>query len=74
MSSSASVARNFARSSIERQEFSCYLPTLTVEKRRNGRKFDARELLFPGYLFIQLDDVTTTTGIPLARHAECFGL
>jgi transcriptional antiterminator RfaH len=43
---------------LERQEFSCYLPTLTVEERRNGRKLDAREPLFPGYVFIKLDDVS----------------
>jgi transcriptional antiterminator RfaH len=43
---------------LGRQQFSCYLPTLAVEKRRNGRKLDAREPLFPGYLFIKLDDVS----------------
>jgi transcriptional antiterminator RfaH len=43
---------------LERQKFSCYLPTLAVEKRRNGRKLDAREPLFPGYLFVRLDDVS----------------
>ena len=47
-----------AREHLERQEFSCYLPTLAVEKRRNNRKIDAREPLFPGYVFIQLDDVS----------------
>jgi transcriptional antiterminator RfaH len=38
---------------LERQEFFCYLPTLAVEKQRNGRKLDAREPLFPGYVFVQ---------------------
>jgi transcriptional antiterminator RfaH len=42
---------------LERQEFSCYLPTLAVERQRNGRKLDAREPLFPGYVFVKLDDV-----------------
>ena len=42
---------------LERQEFLCYLPTLTVEKQRNGRKLNAREPLFPGYVFVKLDDV-----------------
>jgi transcriptional antiterminator RfaH len=46
-----------AREHLERQKFLCYLPTLAVEKRRNGRKLEAREPLFPGYVFIQLDDV-----------------
>jgi transcriptional antiterminator RfaH len=43
---------------LQRQEFSCYLPALAVEKRRNGRKLDAREPLFPGYVFVRLDDVS----------------
>jgi transcriptional antiterminator RfaH len=41
---------------LERQGFCCYLPTLTVKTRRNGRKTDAREPLFPSYLFVKLDD------------------
>ena len=43
---------------LQRQEFSCYLPALAVEKRRNGRKLDAREPMFPGYVFVRLDDVS----------------
>jgi transcriptional antiterminator RfaH len=43
---------------LERQEFSCYLPTLAVVKRRNGRKLDEREPLFPGYVFVRLDDAS----------------
>jgi len=42
---------------LERQGFSCYLPTLRVEKRRQGGKVEVQESLFPGYLFIQLDEV-----------------
>ena len=42
---------------LERQGFSCYRPTLCVEKRRQGRKVEIRESLFPGYLFVQLDEV-----------------
>ena len=42
---------------LERQEFPCYRPTIAVEKIRLGRKVEARESLFPGYLFVQLDQV-----------------
>jgi transcriptional antiterminator RfaH len=42
---------------LKRQEYYCYLPTLTTEKQRNGRKLDSHKPLFPGYLFIQLDEV-----------------
>jgi transcriptional antiterminator RfaH len=42
---------------LERQGFSCYRPTLTVEKRRLGRIVQKQESLFPGYLFVQLDQV-----------------
>jgi transcriptional antiterminator RfaH len=43
---------------LERQKFTCYLPTLAVEKRRNGRKLDVREPLFPGYLFVRLHELS----------------
>lgn len=42
---------------LERQGFSCYRPTLCVEKLRQGRKVSVRQSLFPGYLFVQLDEV-----------------
>jgi transcriptional antiterminator RfaH len=42
---------------LHRQGFTCYLPTLRVEKRRHGRPVRAEEPLFPRYLFIQLDEV-----------------
>jgi transcriptional antiterminator RfaH len=42
---------------LERQGYSCYRPTLSVERRRLGRKTESQESLFPGYLFVQLDQV-----------------
>lgn len=44
-----------ARENLERQGFSCYLPTRKVEKLQHGRKLTVEESLFPGYLFINLD-------------------
>lgn len=43
-----------ALDNLVRQGFQCYLPTLSQERLRNGRKMAAKEPLFPGYLFIQL--------------------
>jgi transcriptional antiterminator RfaH len=42
---------------LVRQGFSCYRPTFYVERRRQGRKIETRGSLFPGYLFVQLDEV-----------------
>jgi len=41
---------------LERQGFSCYLPTLSVEELRHGCRREIQEPLFPGYLFIDLDE------------------
>jgi transcriptional antiterminator RfaH len=43
-----------ALENLARQGFECYLPRLSVERLRNGRKVVAQESLFPGYLFIHL--------------------
>jgi transcriptional antiterminator RfaH len=45
-----------ALENLERQLFSCYCPTASVEKRRHGRKVRLSEPFFPGYLFIRLDE------------------
>src|SRR5690348_6775960 len=42
---------------LERQGYACYRPTLSVEKLRHGRRSTSQESLFPGYLFVQLDQV-----------------
>jgi len=42
---------------LQRQGYSCYLPTLCVEKRQRGRKLEVYDPLFPQYLFIQLDQI-----------------
>jgi len=45
---------NCALENLERQGYACYLPTLRVEKLRQGRLTVLEEPLFPRYLFIQL--------------------
>jgi len=46
---------NCALENLERQGYACYLPTLRVEKLRQGSLTDVEEPLFPRYLFIRLD-------------------
>lgn len=46
-----------ALENLQRQGYSCYQPTLVVEKLLQGRKLAIEQPLFPGYLFIQLDPV-----------------
>src|SRR5690606_41037685 len=44
-----------ARENLENQGFTCFLPELSVERLRAGRRIQREEPLFPGYLFIRLD-------------------
>jgi transcriptional antiterminator RfaH len=44
---------------LENQGYTCFLPTLTVEKIRRGRRGLAAEPLFSRYLFIALDTVAS---------------
>lgn len=68
-----------AHGNLERQGFTCYFPTLSVEKLRNGRRIQVQEPLFPRYLFIQLDEVgqnwapiRSTRGVlRLVRFHDC---
>lgn len=45
-----------AQDNLENQGFTCFHPLLQVEKMRAGRRQLREESLFPGYLFIQLDE------------------
>jgi transcriptional antiterminator RfaH len=42
---------------LQRQAFCCFAPTLRVEKLRQGRRIAVQEPMFPGYLFVKLDEV-----------------
>ncbi|WP_194726591.1 transcription/translation regulatory transformer protein RfaH [Noviherbaspirillum malthae] len=44
---------------LENQGYCCFLPTLSVEKVRRGKRDVVVEPLFSRYLFIQLDTVTS---------------
>lgn len=51
-----------ALSNLENQRYSCFLPTLKIEKVRRGRSEIVLEPLFSRYLFIQLDTVSSNWG------------
>ncbi|MDH4568428.1 transcription/translation regulatory transformer protein RfaH [Pseudomonas sp. BN414] len=66
-----------AEEHLVRQAFRCYRPTQCVTRLRGGQKRESVESLFPGYLFIQLDQVNdnwhpirSTRGV---SQLVCFG-
>lgn len=44
-----------ALENLERQQGICYCPKIRVEKLIRGKRVHAEEVLFPGYLFINMD-------------------
>jgi transcriptional antiterminator RfaH len=46
---------NKAKENLERQSYSVYLPLLEVRKNKRGKWADVIEMLFPGYLFVNVD-------------------
>jgi transcriptional antiterminator RfaH len=46
-----------AEENLTRQAFKCYRPTHNIERIQRGRRVTSLESLFPGYLFIQLDQL-----------------
>ena len=51
-----------ALENLQNQGFTCYLPTMQVQKLRNQRVQVVTEPMFSRYLFIQLDDQTQNWG------------
>ncbi|MDX1706513.1 transcription/translation regulatory transformer protein RfaH [Pseudidiomarina sp.] len=45
-----------ALANLENQEITTFLPEITITKLRRGKRTPITEALFPGYLFVQLDD------------------
>jgi transcriptional antiterminator RfaH len=52
-----------ALQNLERQGYTCFLPTLDVEKVSRGKFHVATEPLFPRYVFIQLEHATADAGL-----------
>ena len=51
-----------ALENLQNQGFTCFLPTMQVQKLRNQRVQVVTEPMFSRYLFIQLDDTTQNWG------------
>lgn len=49
-----------AKLNLENQGITTFLPMLDIEKIKRGKKTLATEPLFPGYLFIEVDDFTAS--------------
>ncbi|CUA86457.1 transcription/translation regulatory transformer protein RfaH [Pseudidiomarina woesei] len=45
-----------ARQNLENQEIEAFLPEITLQKIRRGKRTAVTEPLFPGYIFANLDD------------------
>lgn len=45
-----------ALANLENQDITTFLPEITLTKLRRGKRTPVTEALFPGYLFVQLDD------------------
>lgn len=45
-----------ARQNLENQDITAFLPEITLQKIRRGKRTDVTEPLFPGYIFAELDD------------------
>jgi transcriptional antiterminator RfaH len=52
-----------ALENLERQGYTCFLPTLDVQKISRGKFHIATEPLFPRYVFIQLEHATADAGM-----------
>ena len=63
---------SLAVTNLDRQGFTCYLPLITLEKLRRGKKVMVEEAMFPGYLFIELD--ASGTGQSWAPIRSTFGV
>lgn len=46
-----------ALENLENQHYQCFMPLMRVEKIRNRKRIIVEEPLFPGYLFIHLDQL-----------------
>lgn len=57
-----------AQENLARQGFHVYLPRIRIKRHRSGRWLDVVEILFPRYLFIQVD--TDTNSIAPVRSTR----
>ena len=50
-----------AAENLERQNVASFCPIIRVEKITRGKRAEAQEVLFPGYLFVQLGEFSVST-------------
>ena len=50
-----------AAENLERQHVASFCPMIRVEKITRGKRAEAQEVLFPGYLFVQLGEFSVST-------------
>jgi len=62
-----------AKVNLERQDFSVFLPMISLKKRRRGRWARVTEPLFPGYLFVSLVPGADNPA-PIRSTVGCIGL
>ena len=62
-----------AAENLGRQEVETFCPMIRVEKIARGKRIEALEVLFPGYLFVQLGDTSVSaTSIRSTRGVSHF--
>jgi transcriptional antiterminator RfaH len=61
-----------AEENLLRQGFGCYLPTCRVERVKAGRLSACDEALFPGYVFVAVEEGKSTS--PLRSTLGCRGV
>ena len=58
---------------LERQDVVSFCPMIRVDKITRGRRVEALEVLFPGYLFVQLGESSSSvTSIRSTRGVSHF--
>ena len=50
-----------AAENLERQNVASFCPIIRVEKITRGKRAEVQEVLFPGYLFVQLGEFSVST-------------
>ena len=50
-----------AAENLERQNVESFCPMIRVEKISRGRRTEVQDVLFPGYLFVQLGESSVST-------------
>ena len=62
-----------AAENLERQDVVCFCPMIRIDKISRGRRAEVLDVLFPGYLFVQLGESSvSTTAVRSTRGVSHF--